>query len=279
MRYKKITSQSNPHVKEAFKIREKRTAFKQTAFIIEGLHLIEMALGSRVGCSTGSQIKKIFFTDTFSVRKEGRRLLQQISKYTSEIFEVTEKILSKLTDTEAPQGIIAVVSYTPLLIEELSLQDKPILVVIDGIQDPGNLGTILRTADAIGADAVILLPGTCDLFMPKTIRATAGSIFNIPITHAGITFFLEWLCGKRIQLAVTSSDAGRSIFDVDLRRPVAFVFGNEVHGVSKELKKSADLILRIPILGKAESLNVATSAAVCLYEAVRQRSLSLSYIS
>ena len=148
---------------------------------------------------------------------------------------------------------------------------SPLLVVSDGIQDPGNLGTIIRTADAAGADGVVILPGTCDVYMQKTIRATAGSLFNIPVTHAAVDELLDWLRAHKINLAVTASGAEKSFFEADLNKPVAFVFGNEAQGVQEDLKRAADMVLSVPIYGKAESLNVAASAAVCLYEAVRQR--------
>ena len=265
MIYTSIASLANPHIKAIIDIRNKRSKYKHNAFLIEGPHLIEMAIGS------GIEIIKVFFNDTFSVKKEAQKILKNLSKRTDQIYEVTEQILKKITDTETPQGIVALVSYKPLLLDDLSLKDRSILVVIDGIQDPGNLGTIIRTADAAGADAVIIMPGTCDAFMPKTIRATAGSLFNIPIVYAETADLITWLRQRKIKLAVTTADAERSVFDTALRCPIAFVFGNEAHGVSEQLRKSADLFLKIPIFGKAESLNVATSAAICLYEAVRRR--------
>lgn len=265
MNYIKITSSSNPKIKEALDIKNRRSKYKSNAFIIEGPHLIEMAIAS------GHQIKEVFFTNTFSAKKDGQRLLRQISKYTNDIFEITERLLSKLTDTETPQGILAIASYTPKNLEDIRFRSVPLIVIIDGVQEPGNLGTIIRTSDAAGADAVIILKGTCDVFMQKTLRATAGSIFNMPIVHAETGALLEWLASKGIRLSVTAVDGRTSIFDADLKNAVAFVFGNEAHGVSSQMKKNADFILKIPIFGKAESLNVSTSAAVCLYEAVRQR--------
>jgi TrmH family RNA methyltransferase len=107
--------------------------------------------------------------------------------------------------------------------------------------------------------------------MPKVIRATAGSIFNIPVAHAAVDELLEWARSHKIKLAVTAADAGKTVFDAQLKESIAFVFGNEAHGIQEALIKAADMALRIPVYGKAESLNVATSAAVCLYEAARQR--------
>ncbi len=269
MNYIKITSPSNPKIREALAIKIKRNKYKHNAFIIEGPHLIEMALAS------GNEIKKVFFTHTFSAKKEGQKLLRQLIKNTNELFEVTEQALNTLSDTETSQGIIAISSYKPLNLNEIKFKSIPLLVVADGIQEPGNLGTIIRTSDAAGADAVIILQGTCDVFMQKTLRATAGSIFNIPVIHTETNALLEWLPSNGISLIATAVDARTSIFDADLGKAIAFVFGNEAHGVSSQMKKNADFILKIPIPGKAESLNVSASAAVCLYEAVRQR-LSVS---
>ncbi|TAL26124.1 MAG: RNA methyltransferase [Nitrospirae bacterium] len=264
MTYTKITSASNPKIKQALDIKNKRSKYKGAAFIIEGPHLIETAI------SSGHKIKEVFFTSAFSQRKDEQKLLEQVSKITR-TYEVTEQIINKLTGTETPQGIIAIASYTPITLGDIVFKSIPLIVIVDGVQETGNLGTIIRTADAAGADAVIILKGTCDVFMHKTLRATAGSIFNIPLVYSETDEIIEWLKFKKINVIATALDSDKSIFDSDLKEPVAFVFGNEAHGVSNEIKKNADLILKIPIFGKAESLNVSVSAAVCLYEAVRQR--------
>ena len=216
-------------------------------------------------------IKKIFFTGLFGKKIKGQKILRLLSKNPAEIYEITDHILYRLADTEAPQGIIAEISYAPLTLERLYFDNQPLLVVIDGVQDPGNAGAIIRTSDAAGADAVIFLAGSCNPFNSKTIRATAGSIFNLPIIHSESTELLKWLRQKKIRLAVTSINAEKTVFTSELEESIALVFGNEAHGVSERLKSNADLLLNIPIYGKAESLNVAVSAAICLYECVRQR--------
>ncbi|OGW31099.1 MAG: hypothetical protein A2X59_01665 [Nitrospirae bacterium GWC2_42_7] len=267
MQTKKITSVSNPKIRQALDLREKRNKH-HLEFLTEGPHLIEMAVAS--GCVIGD----VFASSSFLVKNEGQKLLRDLSKTTEDIFEVPDHLLNKLGDTKTPQGIIAVVSYQPLSLENLPLQNKSLLVVIDGVQDPGNLGTIIRTSDASAADAVLILPGTCDTFMPKVIRSTAGSIFNIPVIHTTLDELLGWVHQKNIKLFVASVEAERSVYETDLKVPLALIFGNEAHGVSKQLRESADMFLKIPILGKAESLNVSVSAAICLYEAVRQRNLN-----
>jgi len=299
MNYIRITSPSNPKIKEVLDIKNRRSKYKGNVFIIEGPHLTEMALASGIG------MKEVFFTGAFATKKEGQRLLRQLLKKSNvipakpviqktffqehgatsgldsslrgndeleiEIFEVTEQILKKLTDTETPQGIVAIVSYATKNPDDIIFRSTPMLVIADGVREPGNLGTIIRTSDAAGADAVVILKGTCDAFSQKTIRSTAGSLFNIPIIHSETAKLLSWLKINKIQLAATALDSEKSVFDADLTFPTAFVFGNEAHGISNQMRKNSDLILKIPIHGKAESLNVSAAAAVCLYEAVRQR--------
>jgi TrmH family RNA methyltransferase len=267
MRYKKITSLSNPHIKEALTIRERKIGRCHDA-LIEGPHLVEMALDSRTG------IKKFFFTGSAYSKHAG--LFTRLSHTSAELFETTEQVLGHLCDTETPQGIAAIASFKFYDLGELSLPANPLMVICDGIQDPGNLGTIIRTADAAGADAVILFPGTCDPLMPKVVRATAGSVFTIPLVFGEAGEVLHWLKKKTITLFVTDVNASRSLYDTDLRKPLAFAFGNEAKGVNEPLRKGGGVFVKIPIRGKAESLNVATSAAVCLYEALRQRG-ALSY--
>jgi TrmH family RNA methyltransferase len=260
MRYKKITSLSNPLIKEALKA--KKTGQRNT-LIIEGHRLLEMALAS------GTEISRVFFTENY--RSKNEDFLRHVSARASELIETTEQIISRISETDSPQGIAALMSYKTRALREISLASNPLIALCDGIQDPGNLGTIIRTADAAGADAVIILPGTCDPFMPKTIRATAGSIFNLPVLFAEPEELVGWLRKRSIGLVVADAHASRTVYDADFRKPLAFVFGNEAAGVSEHLRKNSDSLVSIPIRGKAESLNVAASAAICLFEAVRQR--------
>jgi len=264
MGYKKITSLSNPHIKEALKIRERKIR-RSHDVLIEGPHLIEMALASH------TDIRKVFFTDRSQAKSAG--LFAQLSHTAAELLETSEHVLAHLSDTETPQGIAAITSLKPRELGELSLSVNPLVVICDSIQDPGNLGTVIRTADAAGADAVIILPGTCDPLLPKVVRATAGSVFTIPLAFAESGVLIQWLKEKAIILFVTDVNASRSLYEADLRKPVAFALGNEAKGVNESLRREGEMVVKIPILGRAESLNVATSAAICLYEAVRQRGL------
>lgn len=260
-----ITSPANPIIREALKIKEKHARYRYEAFLIEGPHLMEMA-----AASPDVEIKRVFFTKDFSDKREGQRLLRQAAKKEAQLIETSGHILSKLADTETPQGIVAIVSCKIANLDKLSFKGIPFLVVCDGIQDPGNLGTIIRASAAAGADAVVILPGTCNAFMPKTIRSTAGSLFNMPIVYSEPEALFNYLDSKSIALYAADVHAQVSIYESDLKQPAAIAFGNEAHGVSELLLKRAKG-LKIPILGKAESLNVAMAASVCLYEVVRQR--------
>ncbi len=264
MRYKEIISASNPVIKEALKVKGRKEGGRNE-FLVEGPHLLEMALTS------GAGIRRVFLTHAFRSKNEG--LLRQLSRKGSEVIETEEHILSRLSDTETPQGVAALVSYKEYSFDSLSLKDNPMMVVCDGIQDPGNLGTIIRTSDAAGADAVILLPGTCDFLSSKVVRASAGSIFSVPVLSAGLEAMIQWLKKKSIKLVIADARATRNVYEADLRAPLAFALGNEARGVSKSVREKGDLLLRIPIMGSAESLNVGVSAAVLLYEAVRQRTM------
>lgn len=265
MKCLRITSPANPHIREIISILRKRTATEERLFLIEGIHLIEMAL------LAGAGLKEVFFTSRFDSREEGIRLLNRLAPTGIKMIEVTEQVLNKLAGTETPQGIAAVVSFRPGLLADLKPGNRAFLVVLDRIQDPGNLGAIIRTSDAAGADAVLLLPPACDPFMEKTLRSTAGSIFNIPVIQTEIDALRTFLGETGIRLAVASADAGPSLYETDLTGPVALVFGNEAQGVSSEVREAAELSFRVPIIGKAESLNVASAAAVSIYEALRQR--------
>jgi TrmH family RNA methyltransferase len=264
MRKRRIESARNPVVRETLRIRRKRTRYGREAFLIEGPNLVEAAALQDMG---RVDIKQVLFTERFSRRRRG--LIRTLEGEGAELYEVSEEIMEKLSDTETPQGIVAVSSYTPFGLDEVDF--RGVTVVSDGIQDPGNLGTIIRTSDAAGARTVVLLPGTCDAFAPKALRASAGSIFNVPVVHAGRKALIGRLRELGIRICVTAPGADTELFGSDLRGDIAFVFGNEARGAGTELREAADLTVRIPIEGRAESLNVTVSVAVCLYEALRQK--------
>ena len=186
------------------------------------------------------------------------------------VYTVADDIFRTLTDTETPQGIAAVVKFTPQL-DFVSLANS-LMVVCDGVQDPGNLGTIIRSADAVAAAAVFIGPGTVDPFNPKVVRASMGSLFHVPVINAGNSAELvKTLKRENVKIVIADHKAQRNFWQADLKGKLAVVLGGEVLGVSEEYLKAADARVNIPIFGRAESLNVAMAGTVFLYEAMRQR--------
>ncbi len=274
MRPVTITSPANPLIKRALALKDKPGGVPEGAFLVEGPHLLEMVL------SSPAKLLRVFFTGEFGRKQEGQRLIRRVRNTISlsspeapepTLVEVSEQVFARLSDTHTPQGVLAVVSLAPAALSELTLGTPPTLVLCDGIQDPGNLGALIRVADSAGADAIVILPGTCNPYNQKVIRSTAGSLFNVPVIRETAEGLLDWLLVQDILLLATDIHGAVPIFDVDLTIPLALAFGGEAHGVSEAVRKAADHLIRIPILGKAESLNVAMSASVCLYETVRQR--------
>jgi len=270
MKYTKISSPANPLIKDALKMKQRRSGSRHEAFLIEGPNLVEMAAASPL-----VEISRVFFTGEYASKKDGSEILKKLGGKSSLFAEIPVQILSKIAETDSPQGIVAVGAYKPVAFGEIVIKDVPLLVICDGIQDPGNLGTIIRVSDAVNADAVIILPGTCDAFNSKAVRATAGSLFNIPVVYAETDALVAYLRSKHIKLYVADVHSDKSLYEADFRQPAAIALGNEAHGVSEGILKNADDLLKIPIIGKAESLNVATAASVCLYEALRQRNFGL----
>jgi TrmH family RNA methyltransferase len=260
---RRLGSREHPLVKETVRIRQKRRLHRHEDFLLEGPNLVNAALGA--GCV---RIRRVFLVHAFI--NQNQALVSELAKGTAELIEVSTPVMKKLASTETPQGIAAVASYRMPALRDLALTG--VLVVCDGIQDPGNMGTLIRSADAFGAEAVVLLPGTCDAFSPKTLRATAGSIFGVPIVRSYRKGLLESFKARGVRLVATFPGKGIDIAKADLVPPLAFVLGNESGGISDPVMSQASLSVRIPIRKTAESLNVGVSASICLYEAARRLS-------
>lgn len=260
---KEITSPQNPLVKALLKI---KSAPVSGAFLIEGPNLIEAALQS------GAVLREALATRRFLETERGAALINTLERAGAKIYLVSNTVLKKLAGTETPQGVLATSALNPTPLEDIKPRVPALIAVADGIKEPGNLGVLIRNADAAGADAVITLPGTTSPLSQKALRASAGSIFNLPVIHAELDELSSWLKKTGITLIGMDPKAGRSIFNTDLRKiPAAFAFGEEAHGMTRAVREKAGLLLSIPLTGKAESLNVAAASAIALFEARRQR--------
>lgn len=262
-----ITSAQNPKIKTIRKLSQRNYRQKERKFLVEGVRLVEEALHSNW------RVETFVHTAQAAESRRGADLLASAGNKGAEVLQVTDSIMAELADTETPQGVLAVLwqpDYT--LADVLPPGQPPLVLIADGVQDPGNLGTIIRSADAAGASGVVLLKGTVDLYNPKTLRSTMGSLFHLPVVTAeDAAEALRYLTSVGLTLIVGDPAGGRPIFDVNLKVPVGIVVGNEGAGPRPEVYDYKNQKVTIPMPGRAESLNVAMATSILLYEAVRQR--------
>lgn len=262
----RIESAGNKKIKLAASLGQRKYREKEGLFRAEGVRLCEMAAES------GWKISFGIVTPEALAEKRSATLAARLEQAGVELYEVPLSLYRKISDTETPQGILLAVERKAIGLAALTSVACPFYVVLDGVQDPGNAGAILRTADAVGADGAVLLEGTVDVFSDKAVRASMGSLFHLPICH-GVSrqAWLSFCREHQVQLLAAALDeTAMSHFRADFRPATAVVFGNEGNGVSAEILAAAGGIY-IPMFGRAESLNVAAASAVILYEAVRQR--------
>ena len=265
MGFVRIESVDNKKIKLAASLHQRKNREKEGLFLAEGVRLCEMVVES------SWKIKFALATEDLLATERGKALADKLAAI-AEVCLVTEKMFLKAADTEQPQGILLIVEQQKNSLQELQAEGNPLYVVLDGVQDPGNVGTIIRTADAAGASAVLCTKGTADVFSDKAVRSTMGSLFHLPIIGGlqpeEVISFAEG-CG--CQLLVTALDeSARPLYERKLAGPTVLVFGNEGNGVSSEFLSAGEKTY-IPMVGSAESLNVGVSAAVALFEALRQR--------
>ncbi len=244
---KHIQSSANPLVKQWRKLLTRKERDKTGLFLIEGIHLVEEAL------KNNAEVEMIII---------GERVSPPSVDYGSvPVVVVTDEIIKLLADTEAPQGVFAVCRQQA----EHHLQDGKVFLFIDSVQDPGNLGTMIRTADAAGADAVIVGTGSVDIYNPKVLRSAQGSHFHLPIIRSGLDEWFEIMAERKIPVFGTSLQGAVPYKEIERAESFALLVGNEGSGVRKELLEKTTKNLYIPIRGKSESLNVAVAAGILMY--------------
>lgn len=260
-RLRVITSRQNPLVKQLRRALAQGEPTDEGYVAIEGVRLIEEAIRS------GLRLHTIFFSKSASVRAE--RLLPQIGKNVEAVL-LSDDIFASAVATEHPQGAAALVTAPKFELEKV-VAPGALLVVVLGIQDPGNLGTILRSGEAFGASGVILAEGTVSMFNSKVVRAAAGSLFRLPCVSAPSGDVMPLLRKRGIRIVATTSHKGTALPQADLTGGVAVLIGNEGAGISRELLAKADERVMIPHSSQVESLNAGIAASIILYEAARQR--------
>ncbi|RQD77248.1 MAG: RNA methyltransferase [Candidatus Syntrophonatronum acetioxidans] len=267
-----VTSLQNPEVKLYRSLLRKRGRDKKGLIPLEGIRLIEEAVANQ------AELHRVIYSEEFLKNERGRELLEDIQNKQPQVkpLNVSRNILKEAADTENPQGILAAAVPPESSLSQLTVEEKPLIIVAAGIQDPGNLGTIIRTAAAASVSGVVVTRGTVDIHNPKTLRATMGAIFNLPVVLIkDVESLISYFRQLNTRLAVTDLEGDVNCFQVDLTVPTAVFFGSEAFGLDREIRKAADYRLKIPLLGPAESLNVAVAAGVIMYEGVRQKHYSI----
>ena len=259
-----ISSKDNELIKHIKKLKDKKHRDESNEYIIEGVKLIEEAV------KENARIKKIIVCeDTTRTYEIPTHIMYEIAKY--ECVYVTDKIFASITQVTNPQGIMAIIEKSDTDAQIDYTQD--IIVALDDVQDPGNLGTILRTVDSIGLNQIIVSKGTADAFNSKVVRSTMGAIFRVKIIEVeNLPQAIKEMRRHHFKLMVTSLQTENSIYDIQFNKKI-IVIGNESNGVSKEIQEMADEKAKIPMLGKTESLNASVAAGVVMYEYVRQKLL------
>ena len=257
-----LTGLQNPQVKSAAELKQKKYRQQQGLFLAEGLRTMEEAVASKT-------VVSIFYTAIEDDRT--RSVLEEAAAQQLKLYCVSDAVMKKIADTDTPQGIIAVCKMQNVTLDKL-LSKGEMLLVLDRVGDPGNLGTMLRTADAAGIGGVVLLKGCVDIYAPKTVRSSMGSLFHVPVVSGiGEDNFIAEAKDAGYELLVTSLEGADNLYKADLGGRIAFVMGNEAGGVSANLLERADKRVFIPMAGRAESLNVAMAAGVVMFEALRRR--------
>ena len=257
-----ITSKDNELIKHIRKLKDKKYRDEYNEYVVEGIKIVEEAVKENV------KIKQIIIcNDTTKTYEIPTHIMLEIAKY--ECIYVTDKIFNLITQVTNPQGIMSIIEKNSEKNQIDYTQD--IILALDDVQDPGNLGTILRTADSIGLNQIVVSKGTADAFNSKVVRSTMGAIFRIKIIETqDLIRTIKEMKKHHFKLMVTSLQTENSIYDINFNKKI-IVIGNEANGVSKEIQDMADEKAKIPMLGRTESLNASVAAGIVMYEYVRQK--------
>ena len=260
-----ISSLQNGRVKGLVKLRTRRERDRRSTFLVEGHREMRRAL------EWENHIRSVYCCPSlFSTGREDGLLSDLEGRV--KIVEVSEQVFRKVSYREQPEGLLAVLRQPSLRLADLWLGSHPLVLVVEAVEKPGNLGAMLRTAEAAGVDAVIVTDPATDVFNPNVVRASLGSLFTLPLAVSSGHRVLQWLGAQGVQVIATGPAADRSCWEVDLRDGVALVIGSEQQGLSDLWMSGSDLQVRIPMSGSVDSLNAGSAAAVMLFEARRQRS-------
>ena len=260
-----ITSTKNPAVKHVRTLRNRRTREKEQQTLLEGYR--ELSRGSEYGM----EITEVFFCREMFLGENEFPLLDKLAAKGAKIAEVPAHLMTKMTYRDRPEGLIAVAGMRKHELSKFAHKPKGLYIIAEAVEKPGNLGSILRSADAAGVDGLIICNKCTDIYNPNVIRASTGALFSVPMAEAGTEETIKWLKENKVTSLAATPHTDLLYTDVDMTKSIAIVVGTEQHGLSQQWLDHADVGIRIPMLGKIDSLNVATAATILLYEAARQR--------
>jgi TrmH family RNA methyltransferase len=267
-----ITSDANPQIKELVKLQKNaRYRKKQGLFVVEGIKLTNEA-------ASHGKLCKVYIRNNLYEEQWAGKTEKEIATYFSHgenhvaVELVDDHVFDTMADTVTPQGILGVARIPEYSLKQILSHESRLYLLLDNLRDPGNLGTIIRTAEGVGVSGVILSKESVDLFNPKVVRSTMGSIFRVPFLYVdNLPQTIETLKSSGTSVYGTFMEGSEIYYEKDFKKPSAIVIGNEANGISPSVKETLSGHIRIPMEGKLESLNAAVSAAVVLYEAARQR--------
>lgn len=265
MAFEKITSVQNTFIKQVVHLRDRRARQKEGLTVVEGVREVQTAWAA----SERSAFERIYFCPELFKDDDG--LLKECAASGVTVCETTLNVFQKIAFGDRQEGLLAVCRYPQTTLKGLKLGKDPLCVVVESVEKPGNLGAILRTCDGAKADALIVCGGLTEIYNPNTVRASLGAAFTVPAVEATNEEALEFLRSQKIKIFATFPDTKKYYTDSSLTGPAAIILGSEQDGLSDFWSKNADEKIKIPLLGKVNSLNVAVCAAVVVYEAVRQR--------
>jgi TrmH family RNA methyltransferase len=267
-----ITSTKNPRIKDLIRLNNRRHRDALQHTIVEGVREVHRALNAGIRPTEAYVCKELIQGTEAQEALESLEKLAQARQL--RLIEVTPEVFARIAYRGESGGLLLVIPYLPATLDALPLSSTPFLIVVEGVEKPGNLGAILRTADAAGVDGLILCGEGTDLHNPNVVRASLGTLFSVPVAQTTTEAAIVWLQARNMAIVAATPDAVTRYTDVDLTGPVAIVTGSEARGLSSAWLQAATHVVTIPMYGIADSLNLATSTAILLYEVVRQRERS-----
>lgn len=265
MTSEKIISLKNKNIKEVFALRDRKARDKRGLTVIDGVRELRMAIAA------GLEVLEFYFCPSLIEDGVLSSLIGLLARKKVRTIEVSKSVLEKISFGDRIEGIVSVVRAPKRGWDDIQLGSSGLLVVLEAVEKPGNLGAVLRTCDAAGADGLIVCDGGTDVYNPNVIRSSQGAVFTVPVVVADNEDALNYLRKHRIRSVGTFPDAKNSLWKADMRSSVAIVLGSEHDGLSEFWHKNADERIQVPMQGKVNSLNVSITAALALYEAMRQR--------